>query len=76
MAPNFEKLRSGKPVEWLISEGLTPYEDAVSFMEARADAIARGAETPKLRKKLNPYLFQDVLRDMLSKPFPFLRRFE
>jgi flavin-dependent dehydrogenase len=40
-----------------------------------ADAIARGDEAPKLRKKLNPYLFQDVLRDMLSKPFSFLRRF-
>jgi flavin-dependent dehydrogenase len=40
-----------------------------------ADAIARGEEAPKLRKKLNAYLFQDVLRDMLSKPFSFLRRF-
>jgi len=40
-----------------------------------ADAIARGDKTPRLRKKLNPYLFQDVLRDMLSKPLPFLRRF-
>jgi len=42
MAPNFEKLRSGKPVEWLISEGLTPYEEAVAFMEARAEAISKG----------------------------------
>jgi flavin-dependent dehydrogenase len=40
-----------------------------------ADAIAKGQREPKLRKKLNAYLFQDVLRDMLSKPFPFLRRF-
>jgi lipoyl(octanoyl) transferase len=30
------------PVEWRIAEGLTPYEDAVAFMEARADAIAAG----------------------------------
>jgi lipoyl(octanoyl) transferase len=31
-----------EPVEWLISDGLTPYEDAVAFMEARAAAIADG----------------------------------
>lgn len=29
-------------VEWKISEGLTDYEQAVTFMEARADAIAQG----------------------------------
>jgi flavin-dependent dehydrogenase len=40
-----------------------------------ADAIARGDRDPRLREKLNPYLFQDVLRDMLSRPLPFLRRF-
>jgi lipoyl(octanoyl) transferase len=31
-----------QPVEWRIADGLTPYEDAVVFMEARADAIASG----------------------------------
>src|SRR4051812_20012429 len=35
------------PVEWRIAEGLTPYEDAVAFMEARAEAIAAG-EAPEL----------------------------
>ena len=30
------------PVEWRVAEGLTPYKDAVDFMEARAAAIARG----------------------------------
>ncbi|MCW5691525.1 MAG: lipoyl(octanoyl) transferase LipB [Pseudolabrys sp.] len=35
------------PVEWRISEGLTPYPEAVAFMEARAAAIARG-EAPEL----------------------------
>jgi len=30
-------------VEWKISDGLTGYEEAVAFMEARAEAIARGA---------------------------------
>ena len=29
-------------VEWIIAEGLTAYEDAVAFMEARAEAIAAG----------------------------------
>lgn len=29
-------------VEWIIAEGLTDYDQAVAFMEARADAIARG----------------------------------
>ncbi len=29
-------------VEWIISDGLTEYEAAVAFMEARVDAIARG----------------------------------
>jgi len=41
-----------------------------------AEAIAKGGAKPNLRKKLNPFLFQDVLRDMLSKPLPFLRRFK
>jgi lipoyl(octanoyl) transferase len=30
------------PVEWIISEGLTPYETAVSTMEERAGLIAEG----------------------------------
>ncbi|WP_343055922.1 lipoyl(octanoyl) transferase LipB [Sagittula marina] len=29
------------PMEWKISDGLTPYPEALAFMEARADAIAR-----------------------------------
>ena len=29
-------------VEWIISEGLTDYDEAVTFMEARAAAIAAG----------------------------------
>jgi lipoyl(octanoyl) transferase len=34
-------------VEWRISEGLTPYDEAVAFMEARVEAIANG-EAPEL----------------------------
>jgi lipoyl(octanoyl) transferase len=33
-------------VDWIISDGLTPYPEAVDFMNARADAIARG-EAPE-----------------------------
>ena len=29
-------------MEWKISEGLTPYEEALTFMESRAEAIAAG----------------------------------
>lgn len=34
-------------VEWAIAEGLTPYDEAVAFMEARAEAIAAG-QAPEL----------------------------
>ena len=34
--------RDGATVEWAIAEGLTPYEEAVAEMEARAAAIADG----------------------------------
>lgn len=30
------------PVEWLVAEGLTPYPQALAFMEERADSIRRG----------------------------------
>ncbi len=33
---------SNAPVEWRVEEGLTPYLEAVAFMEARADAIRQG----------------------------------
>lgn len=35
---------SGPAVEWRISDGLTPYEESLAFMEARAAAIAAGTE--------------------------------
>ncbi|WP_090059685.1 lipoyl(octanoyl) transferase LipB [Celeribacter neptunius] len=34
--------RSDQMVEWRITEGLTDYDEAVTFMEARAEAIAKG----------------------------------
>jgi lipoyl(octanoyl) transferase len=41
LAPIFAA-RDGAAVEWVIAEGLTPYEEAVTEMEARAAAIADG----------------------------------
>ena len=35
------------PIEWRISDGLTPYEDALAAMEARAAAVA-GGTAPEL----------------------------
>lgn len=40
-----------------------------------ADAIARGDRAPGLRRQLNPFLWQDVLRDVAAQALPFLRRF-
>lgn len=36
-------LHSTGPVEWMVSDALVPYDAAVAFMEARAQAIADGA---------------------------------
>lgn len=41
------RLHSTQPVEWRIAPGLTPYDEAVAFMEARVAAIASG-EAPEL----------------------------
>ena len=30
-------------VDWIISDGLTAYDDALAFMEARVNAIIAGA---------------------------------
>jgi lipoyl(octanoyl) transferase len=37
-----EPARASGPVEWLVSDGLTDFVEAVAFMEARAAAIAAG----------------------------------
>ncbi|MFL5159208.1 MAG: lipoate-protein ligase B, partial [Microvirga sp.] len=38
----FQPESGSAPVEWSITEGLVGYEEAVAFMEARAEAIAAG----------------------------------
>jgi lipoyl(octanoyl) transferase len=42
LANGFCAQGASESVEWAVAEGLTPYEDAVAFMEARAQAIADG----------------------------------
>ena len=37
-----DRLYRSDPVEWQVAPGLTPYDEAVAFMEARAAAIAAG----------------------------------
>ena len=34
---------TGAPVEWVVAPGFVPYDEAVATMEARVEAIARGA---------------------------------
>jgi lipoyl(octanoyl) transferase len=41
------RLHSPQPAEWRIEQGLTPYDEAVAFMEARVAAIAAG-DAPEL----------------------------
>jgi lipoyl(octanoyl) transferase len=38
-----DRTPSPSPVEWRVSDGLTPYEDALAVMEARVAAIAAGS---------------------------------
>ena len=45
------------PVEWLISEGLTPYETAVGMMEERAAAIAMGTASELIWLVEHPPLY-------------------
>ena len=47
IALSFLPAPSSAPVEWRIEPGLTQYEHALAFMEARADAIRKG-EAPEM----------------------------
>ncbi|MDF2813550.1 MAG: lipoate-protein ligase [Microvirga sp.] len=42
LSDTFLAIDGSAPVEWVIAEGLTGYEEAVAFMEVRAAAIAEG----------------------------------
>jgi len=45
------------PVEWVVTPGLTPYADALAEMEARAEAIARGAAPERVWLIEHPPLY-------------------
>ncbi len=45
------------PVEWVVAEGLTPYEDAVAEMEARAALIADGQTRERVWLVEHPPLY-------------------
>jgi lipoyl(octanoyl) transferase len=45
------------PVDWTVSDGLTDYAEALSKMEARADAIARGAAPEQIWLLEHPPLY-------------------
>lgn len=50
--------RAGGPaVEWVIADGLTPYEEAVAAMEARAAAIAAGRAPERVWLVEHPPLY-------------------
>jgi len=38
---NLDKIWSDGPVEWRLSTGLTPYPEALAYMEERAAKVAR-----------------------------------
>jgi lipoyl(octanoyl) transferase len=62
------------PVEWLLWEGLTPYEKSLAFMEARADAIARGEARECVLLVEHPPLYTGGTSatpgDLLDRRFP------
>ncbi|MES2860493.1 MAG: lipoyl(octanoyl) transferase LipB [Pseudomonadota bacterium] len=47
----------GRAVEWVVSEGYTPYDDAVAEMEARVAAIAAGEATERVWLLEHPPLY-------------------
>ncbi|PZN98077.1 MAG: lipoate-protein ligase B, partial [Alphaproteobacteria bacterium] len=47
----------GGPVEWAVSAGLVPYEEAVAFMEARVAAIAAGEASEMIWLLEHPPLY-------------------
>jgi lipoyl(octanoyl) transferase len=58
-APRAPLLRAcdGPAVEWVATPGLTQYSDALAEMEARADAIARGAAPERVWLIEHPALY-------------------
>lgn len=51
------KLHDASPIEWRISSGLTPYPDAVRYMESRAADIASGKAAEQIWCVEHPPLY-------------------
>jgi lipoyl(octanoyl) transferase len=49
--------RAGAPIEWIVSDGLVPYEEAVAAMEARAAAISAGEAAEQVWLLEHPPLY-------------------
>jgi lipoyl(octanoyl) transferase len=58
-APRARLLAPGdaSPVEWVVTQGLTQFPDAVAEMEARAEAIARGEAAERVWLLEHPALY-------------------
>ena len=64
----------GNPVEWRITPGLTPYEEALRVMEERVEAIARGESSELVWLIEHPPLYtagtSAKAQDLLQPRFP------
>ena len=65
------------PVEWVVSPGLTPYEEALAEMEARADGIAAGRLPERVWLLEHPPLYTAGTSakeaDLIDARFPVYR---
>lgn len=65
------------PVEWRVSEGLTPYAEALAFMEERAEAIAAGCAPEQVWLVEHPPIYTAGTsakdRDLVDPRFPVHR---
>jgi len=74
---SFFAVTGSPPVEWVVSAGLTPYEEALAQMEARADAIAAGTLSERVWLLEHPPLYTAGTSakpgDLLDARFPVHR---
>ncbi len=77
LAVRFLPREGAPPVEWVVSEGLTPYEAAVAEMEGRAAAIARGDAPERVWLVEHPPLYTAGTSakpaDLLDARFPIFQ---
>lgn len=63
-----------RPVEWRVSPGFMPYEDALAYMERRAEEIAKGHASEEIWLIEHPPLYtagtSSNPRDLVSSAFP------